>query len=401
MLCALLLRSSNAGGLLFWSVAGLCAGLYLFVHGFILLQRRRLILDTPFSKIRSASLGMVEVSGLAIGPYTVVAPITARPSYYYRTLVWEWKQCGKSKAWVKVAGECFHVPFFLDDNTGRVLIDPRGAELDIHKDFEQEFCDSFFTTKEAAPDNVRGFLARYGIATSNKIKVEEYCIKPKNALFVLGTLAENPGLELSPRPIREPVDISSVRTLSLNVGSTFSVFSNNTTPERDTDSFMQRLAVQAQPTPADSRKLHIVYLSPTTAAGTAAVTQQQKIAAALLKAGISNPAAWSAAGLSGPVAQLDQEVDAKQLDPSALDGSDCDGSNPSLTNTLAPQLASSDPRPAVVLMKGSKSTTFLISWRGQQAVASVLRWQSSLMVWGGPALALLSLYVLLNLVHLL
>jgi len=381
MICALLLRSSNDGGLLFWSIVGLCAGIYLFVHGFILLQRRRLILDTPVSKIRSASLGMVEVSGLATGPYSVVAPITARPCYYYRTLVWEWKQRGRSKGWVKVAGECFHVPFFLDDNTGRVLIDPRGAELDIHKDFEQEFCDSFFTTKEPAPDNVRGLLARHGIATNNKIKVEEYCIKPKNALFVLGTLAENPGLELSPRPIREPVDISSVKTFSVNVSSSFSVFSEIGTKEPDADSFMQRLAAQAQPTPADALQPHIVHLSPKTAAGT--VTQQQKIAAALVKAGISNPAAWSAAGLSGPAVQVEH------------------GSSPNPVNNGEIPSDMSDPRPAIVLMKGPKNTAFLISWRCQQAVARALRWKSTLMIWGGPALALLSLYILLSLEHLL
>src|SRR3989442_7552860 len=36
-----------------------------------------------------------------------------------------------SSEWVKVADESLHVPFYLDDNTGRVLVDPRGAEMDI------------------------------------------------------------------------------------------------------------------------------------------------------------------------------------------------------------------------------------------------------------------------------
>ena len=144
----LILRSSDPSGLLIFCVLGFCAGIGLFVYGFRLLLRRRLILDTPFSKIRSASMGMIEVSGQAVGPYTMIAPITERPCYYYRTLVWEWKQSGKNKNWVKVVNECMHLPFFLDDNTGRLLVDPRGAELDLHRDFEQEFCDSFFTTKE-------------------------------------------------------------------------------------------------------------------------------------------------------------------------------------------------------------------------------------------------------------
>ncbi len=204
----LLLRSSSPGGLTVYCVIGICAGIYLFLQGFRLLQRRHLVLDTPVSKIRSAPLGLVELSGLAVGPYTMVAPITSRPCYYHRTLVWEWKREGRSSKWVKVAAECMHVPFFLDDNTATVMVDPRGADLDLHRDFHEEFCDSFFTTKEEAPENVRSFLLRHGVSTTNKVKVEEFCIKPKNALFVLGTLDENPGLELTPQPIQDDEVIS-------------------------------------------------------------------------------------------------------------------------------------------------------------------------------------------------
>src|SRR5438309_7332760 len=150
LLAAIVYRQSSPAALLIWCAFGFFGGIGLFVYGFRLLQRRRLILDTPQSKIRSAAAGMVELCGLASGPYTLIAPITARPCYYYRTQVWEWKQSGKNKAWVKVAGECMHVPFFVDDNTGSLLVDPRGAELDLHRDFQQEFCNSFFTTKDPA-----------------------------------------------------------------------------------------------------------------------------------------------------------------------------------------------------------------------------------------------------------
>src|SRR5208282_5215774 len=153
-----------------WCLLGVFAGLYIFYRGFLLLQRRHLILDTPVSKVRSAPLGMVELNGLAGGPYTIVAPITERPCYYYRTVAWEWKRQGKNNQWVKVAAECVHMPFFLDDNTAKVMVDPRGAELDLHRNFQQEFCDSFFTTKEEVPSNVRTLLLRHGINTTNKIK---------------------------------------------------------------------------------------------------------------------------------------------------------------------------------------------------------------------------------------
>jgi hypothetical protein len=382
LMFSLIRRSQDPSAFLLWCVLGFCAGIGLFVYGFRLLQRRRLILDTPFSKIRSAAMGMVEVSGQAVGPYTMVAPITARPCYYYRTQVWEWKQSGKNKQWVKVAGESMHVPFFVDDNTGRMLIDPRGADLDLHRDFEQEFCDSFFTTKEPAPANVHTFLGRHGVATSNKIKVEECCIKPKNSLFILGTLGENPGLEVGPQPIQnaEPTNSFSSDGLSLSFNSSFSWGSS---------------AGGFPTSPLGHARVEVIRIAPESASGKVSdMNQQQKIAAALLKAGIASPQAWAAAGVSATDVATRGGVqviaDPAAASPGAVgNGSPSNVSSSSLVNGF-------DPHPPVVLMKGTNNKTFLISWRSQQEVARSLGWKCTLMIWGGPALALLSLYFFLG-----
>ena len=376
----LLLRSQSPAGLFVWAGVGLCAGIFLFIQGFRLLQRRHLILDTPLSKIRSAPLGLIELSGLAVGPYTMIAPITTRPCYYHRTLVWEWKQSGKNKQWVEVAAECMHVPFFLDDNTGKIMVDPRGADLDLHCDFGQQFCDSFFSTKQAVPDHVRSFLSRHGISTTNKIKVEEFCIKPKNALFLLGTLDENPGLELTPKPIRDE-EISSLLTgnpVSFSLGGT-ALFGGNADEHSSVSELMTMPPVAGGA--ATPHSTQVIRLSPDAGPVKAAeMTQQQKIAAALLKAGISNPAAWAAAGVTpAGVAVTSEPNGSNQAQNTAPDGF--------------------DPRPPVVLMKGKNNPTFLISWRSQRDLARSLGWKCALMIWGGPALALLSLYALLNLVH--
>jgi hypothetical protein len=387
----LLLRSTDPIRLAVFCAIGLCAGLYLFFNGFRLLQRRRLILDTPVSKIRSASMGMVELSGLAVGPHTTVAPVTQRPCYYFRTLVWEWKRQDRSSQWVQVAAECMHLPFFLDDNTGQVLIDPRGAELDLHRDFHQEFSDSFFTTKEEVPPHVRVFLSHHGINTTNKIRVEEYCIKPKNALFVLGTLGENPGVELTPTPIHddEPTSLISGNALSFSVNGDAlgqklslvtgggSVLSGLLTGGLQHDPAFDPIYDQAR-TAVSAR---VVRLSPDPGPTTASeMTQQQKIAAALRKAGISNPASWATAGIapSTPV-----------VTP-----------NPPL-NGAAALTDGFDPHPPVILMRGKNNPTFLISWRSPRDVARSLGWKCTLMIWGGPALALLCLYGLLTLTHVL
>src|SRR5580700_6242201 len=57
LLQALIIYSDEKSWL--WDVVGLAFGAYWFYRGFFLLARRRLILDTPASKIRSASIGLV------------------------------------------------------------------------------------------------------------------------------------------------------------------------------------------------------------------------------------------------------------------------------------------------------------------------------------------------------
>jgi hypothetical protein len=47
-----------------------------------------------------------------------------------------------------------------------------------------------------------------------------------------------------------------------------------------------------------------------------------------------------------------------------------------------------------VLMKGTHDSIFLISWHSQRDVVSSLNWKSTLMIWGGPALTLLCVYIL-------
>jgi hypothetical protein len=51
-----------------------------------------------------------------------------------------------------------------------------------------------------------------------------------------------------------------------------------------------------------------------------------------------------------------------------------------------------EQNPPVVLMKGTNNPALLISWRSQRDVARSLGWKCTLMIWGGPALSLASLY---------
>src|ERR1700730_18213830 len=197
---AAILDASTPGNLLAMAAAGGVAGLYLFYRGFRLLQRKRLILNTPASKIRSASMGLVEINGLATGPYVINSPLKQTNCYYYRSVAWQWKQRGKDSEWVKAAEETLHVPFYVDDGSGRLLVDPSGAEIDLQCALHQEYNSSILLSGPEMPGSVFSFLSRHGVDSSKRIKVEEYCIRPKDDLFVLGTLSQNPGLNTSIMP---------------------------------------------------------------------------------------------------------------------------------------------------------------------------------------------------------
>jgi hypothetical protein len=171
---------------------------------------------------------------------------------------------------------------------------------------------------------------------------------------------------------------------------------------------------------ASARTSQVIRLSPKKdPAKSTDMTQQQKIAAALVKAGISNPTAWAAAGLGEPTVQVNSDpafasrnTSAAALNP-PVDGNEnantgVFGPATSLTPTFTTDVAQNpvaaksdtfDQRPGIVLMKGTNNPAFMISWRSQQAVAGRLRWKSILMIWGGPALALACLYTLFNLLH--
>jgi hypothetical protein len=190
-LSAIVVTGSGDIRLPFWAVLGAAIGIFLFIRGFIMLRYKRMILNTPASKIRSASMGLVELSGMAEGPQTIPAGITGEACYYYRAIAWQLEQSGRSREWKKVADESLYVPFFINDTTGRMLVDAAGADMEVHRNFRDEFNSSFFGSRDMFPENVSRFLARNGVLGGSTVRLEERCVKPGFPLFVFGTLASH------------------------------------------------------------------------------------------------------------------------------------------------------------------------------------------------------------------
>jgi hypothetical protein len=163
---------------LIWGPVGTVLGIYLFFRGFSLLKRKRLVINTPRSTVRAAALGPVEVSGQASGPYTLIAPLSETECFYYRLITTHVKDRSKKQPFEQCA------PFFLNDGTGKLMIDPTGAEI--------QFSPLGTFDSGTLPDYLRHFLLQHGIAVADLVKVEEFCIRPEDKIVVFGTLQENP-----------------------------------------------------------------------------------------------------------------------------------------------------------------------------------------------------------------
>ena len=159
---------------LFWAIIGVTVGPYLFYRGFIELQLKRRIMNTPRSSVRSAAMGQVEICGKALGPFTLIAPLSQSECFYYRLMV---ESNPRGDLGKRVHEMC--APLFVDDGTGVLMVYPCGSDL------------------RRKPSGGRAEYEKALAALSSRYYAEtpefsqEYSIKPGDTIFVLGTLQEN------------------------------------------------------------------------------------------------------------------------------------------------------------------------------------------------------------------
>jgi len=166
------------------------AGIPAFVKGFKWLSRKRLIENTPTSKVRSLAMGLVEVFGEAV-PWKekLEAPLSKKDCVYYKYLIEEYRRSGKSGHYVVIDKGESQSPFLLKDETGMVLIDPKDAEIGISPDLKIE-------SSKDPPENIKLFLASRGLkyegflGINKQMRYQEWHLAPGDELYIMGT-AEN------------------------------------------------------------------------------------------------------------------------------------------------------------------------------------------------------------------
>ncbi len=121
---------------IFWkAVAGsgiLLAGVLMFCYSLVLLYYRRMIENTPTSKVRSMSMGMVELSGKTRRCYDLLSSATKTPCVYYQCRYYRYQRTGDNSRWTLTRSvSSGKIPFYLEDDTGRVLINPKNALFQV------------------------------------------------------------------------------------------------------------------------------------------------------------------------------------------------------------------------------------------------------------------------------
>ena len=125
------LHYASTGGQSAMPLVFFIGGLTLFFGGLIKIKRDRLIENMPTSKIRSIALGLVEVYGKVVKhKETLTAPLSGKECVYCRFSITEWRRGRKRSYPHELIAKEKGVLFNVDDGTGKVLIDARGANLE-------------------------------------------------------------------------------------------------------------------------------------------------------------------------------------------------------------------------------------------------------------------------------
>ena len=125
LFCIFLDKYSDLGEFLImngFALVFIVIGVLMYFNGFKSLVRKRLLENIPRSKIGSLALGLVEIAGVARpGESILKAPVSGLDCVFYKD------QNTLKDGVVKTVYS--DSPFYLEDSTGKILIDPNKAEL--------------------------------------------------------------------------------------------------------------------------------------------------------------------------------------------------------------------------------------------------------------------------------
>lgn len=178
----------------YFAIIGIIFGVFCLLIGLYFYNKSQIMELTPRSKIRSLAMGLVEVNGFVLpGKMIIKTPMTHSNCVYFKYVIEEYINLdltGELGVWKPVKEGEFSTPFYLNDDTGKILINPKGAEVTTTSTITQlkdynitEVVESFFSKINYNYKNVFGKI--------KKARIREVILEPDSRIYVLGTAVYN------------------------------------------------------------------------------------------------------------------------------------------------------------------------------------------------------------------
>ena len=181
-------------------------GLFAFFRGFRSLRTLRRIENTPTSKIRSMPMGLVELHGAAASEETFTGPFTDKPVVFWEATVEEYRRSRRSSRWVTIhkASSEEH-PFYVEDETGSVLVLAANAETHLPNDYRESFGGGSLPAGLESYLDSSGIRARGLFGIGKRLRFTERHIVPGQTVYIHGVAQERPDLRQRVRDRRNEI----------------------------------------------------------------------------------------------------------------------------------------------------------------------------------------------------
>ncbi len=166
-----------------FSALAVVAGPVLFLRSFRDFRTQQLIRNTPTARIRSMSMGLVELEGSVVPRSVLSAPFSGRPCAYWEVDI---STEARRNQWHVVHRNHSGHPFFLQDETGVAMVLPFGADTRINFGVEEE-CAGL-----SLPECYARYLRDENLALRDfwqlsAMRFRERILEEGQHVFVLGT----------------------------------------------------------------------------------------------------------------------------------------------------------------------------------------------------------------------
>ncbi len=165
------------------------AGSGILLIGFYQWKKYQKIADISTSKVRAIAVGLVELSGKVVPIKLVSSPLSKTKCVYFKALHQIYQQDKSGKYWATVSVKESSSNFYLEDETGKVEVDPTSAEVDIIIDgaAKTEATGSKYISKSYTYPLKSIVVVNY--------RDVEFRLDPGDSIYLMGTAKIRPGVK--------------------------------------------------------------------------------------------------------------------------------------------------------------------------------------------------------------